>query len=82
MADPIRIDTPDALSGFLLVQKLEPLGAEVRGADGDRWQVELHPARAQGRLDEVLAAVRRWLDEQQLESTTVHVDGVPRVVER
>jgi hypothetical protein len=75
MAESIRIETPDALSGFLLVQKLELLGAEVRSADAERWEVRLPLDRARPRLEEVLGAVRRWLQEEQIASTVVHVDG-------
>jgi hypothetical protein len=75
MADAIRIDTPDALSGFLLVQKLEQLGAEVRSRDAERWEVRLPADRAAPRIDEVLGAVRRWLGEEQIASTVVHVEG-------
>ena len=80
MAEPIRIETPDALSGFLLVQKLESLGAEVRGAGDGRWEVRLPGERAEPRLEDVLAAVQRWLDEERIESTVVHAGDAERVL--
>lgn len=77
----IRIETPDALAGFLLVQKLRPFGAEVRGSGADgRWEVCLPAAQAERRLHEVLAAVVRWLEEERLPSTTVHAPSGSRVV--
>lgn len=83
MGQPIRIETPSALTGFLLVQKLERLGAEVHEADGtsERWEVRLQE-RAAGRLHEAVAAVQRWLDEERIPSTAVWADGTRRVLRR
>lgn len=73
----IKIDAPDAGSAFQLERRLSHMRPAAVGR-GAAWQVELDDA--EGRTEEVVAAVQHWLRDAGLRSTTVHVDGAPRVV--
>jgi hypothetical protein len=72
--EPIRIDAPDALLGFLLLQRLPQVDAHVGTHDG-RWAVEIEPGPEEP--DDLFAAlldtVRQWLRDEQLTRTTAHV---------
>lgn len=71
--DRIRIEVPDALRGFLLVQQLEPLPAEVVEVDEERFEVHV---LATGKLDTVVEEVRRWAAAEQIAQVTVRAfDG-------
>jgi hypothetical protein len=82
MVGPIRIEAPDALLGFLLMQRLPHTDARVN-PDGDRWSVEIHPAQRDGEdvVEELVATVRRWLRDEHIPATTVHVNGDSFTVE-
>ena len=70
MAGPIRVEAPDALMGFLLTQRLLPAAAEVMPV-GDAWEVHVQSTEP---LETVLDVVQRWLDDERLLLTTVHLD--------
>jgi hypothetical protein len=74
VSEPIRIEAPDALLGFLLLQRLPQVNAHVQ-TRGGRWAVEIEPG-AEG-PDDLFAAlldtVRQWLRDEQLPGTTAHV---------
>ena len=78
MRNLIRIEAPDALRGFLLLQELPPVAARVE-MTGGRCAVEIDPqgsdvgALASG----LLQAVRAWLRDADLEETTLHVGPTP-----
>lgn len=77
MAEPIRVDTPDAASAADLMQEVvSRFRAElVSGANG-RWEVHFHQDREQSRLVlDVLSVVERWLEARELTSTTLHLNG-------
>ncbi len=68
----VAVHAPDARSALALERRLSHLEPTAVGRD-ERWVVKLDDDG--DRLDEVLAAVRHWLREQGLESTSVNVDG-------
>ena len=74
MTDRIRIEAPDALLGFLLLQRLPQVEAKVELED-DRWAVEITPRDAdpEDLADALLETVRQWLRDEQLPETTLHV---------
>lgn len=74
----IRIEAPDAGSAFRLERRLSHMHPAAVGR-GAAWQVELDDA--EHRTEEIAAVVRHWLRDSGLRSTTMHVDGVPRVVD-
>ena len=69
----IAVHAPDARTALALERRLSHLEPTSVGRH-DSWIVELDDDG--DRLDEVLAAVRHWLREEGLESTSVNVDGV------
>ena len=74
MAESIRIEAPDALLGFLLLQRLPQLDAHVQ-TDGGSWAVEIEPGGedADDLFSDLLDTVRQWLRDEQLPQTTAHV---------
>lgn len=82
MADSIRITAPDALAAYVLKVRLDYVGEVAILAD-DAGQFELlvteRPGAGDG-LEEVLGSVRRWLVDEGIPSTVVHVDGVSQAV--
>jgi hypothetical protein len=70
----IRIAAPDGPSAFMLERHLRHLSPVTIGSD-DEWTVELEDT--EDRLEEIEAAVRHWLRESSLTSTTITVDGTP-----
>lgn len=77
---PLRIDAPDALSAFMLAQRLARFSPEIHPL-GDACEVRLAlPGTRPCPIPEVLAAVRRWLADEGLEATRVQIDGHPCMV--
>lgn len=74
MAQPLRVDAPDARRATLLAQSLAH-AETVELADG-RWEVCV-PLDREGRVTvpDVLAAARRWLGAEGLECTRIQIDG-------
>ena len=74
MPEPIRIDTPDALLGFLLLQRLPQVDAHVQTHDG-RWSVEIESGaeEADDLFATLLGTVKQWLRDEQLPRTTAYV---------
>ncbi len=74
MSEPIRIEAPDALLGFLLLQRLPQVNAHVQTHRGG-WAVEIEPGAEAP--DDLFAAlldtVRQWLRDEQLPRTTAHI---------
>jgi hypothetical protein len=83
VAEGIRIEAPDALLGFLLLQRLPQVEAEVH-PDGTAWSVEITPAERDPAdlVDDLLETVRHWLRDEQIEETTVYVGGRALTVSR
>jgi hypothetical protein len=74
VAQPIRIEAPDALLGFLLLQRLPQLDAHVQTL-GCGWAVEIEPGveEPEDLFSDLLDTVRQWLRDEQLTGTTAHV---------
>ena len=74
MAQPIRIEAPDALLGFLLLQRLPQLDAHVQTLGGG-WAVEIETGveEPEDLFSDLLDTVRQWLRDEQLTGTTAHV---------
>jgi hypothetical protein len=64
----VAVAAPDAATAFMLEHRLANLAPAVVGC-GDEWTVELEADES--RLDEIEAAVRRWLWEEALPETTL-----------
>jgi hypothetical protein len=64
----VAVAAPDAATAFMLERRLAHLAPTVVGR-GDEWTVELEADES--RLDEIEAAVRRWLWEEALPETTL-----------
>lgn len=73
----IHIGAPDAEAAFALEQRLAHLRPVTVGVEGE-WTVELEDT--EDRLEEIEAAVRHWLGERGLASTSLTVDGVSRTI--
>ena len=74
MAEPIRIEAPDALLGFLLLQRLPQVEAHVQ-SEGSGWAVAIDPRgeEPEDLFADLLGTVRQWLRDEQLSRTTAHV---------
>lgn len=75
--EPLQIDVPNPRSGMVLAAKLARIGANaelVSDGGGLRVSVSL---RFAGRelVPRSLAATREWLEECELDSTSVRLDG-------
>ena len=75
----IRIDAPSGGDAMALERRLAHL-SPTSVAMGDAWQVELDDDG--DRLDEILAAVRHWLEECEIPETDVHVGTSHRHIAR
>jgi hypothetical protein len=73
----IGILAPDAATALALEKLLSHLEPTTVGRH-ESWTVELEDDG--DRLDEVIAAVRHWLRENGIESTSVVVDGATHEV--
>ena len=71
-AQPIRIDAPSALLGFLLALRLQGHDARVVEHGEGRWSVEVSPSAPR---EWVLQHVQRWLDDEALGRVVVHMNG-------
>jgi hypothetical protein len=81
VSDRIRIEAPDPLHGFLLLQRLPTVEASVERA-GEGWAVEISTEeKADDLADALLETVRAWLRDERLPATTMHVGGRRRRVE-
>jgi hypothetical protein len=67
----ISVEVPSALLGFFLAMRLHGYEAEVVER-GDGWTVEV---AAGAPREWVLACVQRWVDDESLDSISVHIDG-------
>jgi hypothetical protein len=74
VAEPIRIEAPDALLGFLLMQRLPHFDAHVH-TDGGGWAVAIDPGgeEPEDLFADLLGTIRQWLRDEQLPRTTAHV---------
>jgi len=70
--EPIRIDAPSALLGFLLALRLQGHDARVVEGDEGAWSVEVSP---EAPTDWVLERVQHWLDEEALGQVVVRMNG-------
>jgi hypothetical protein len=75
----IGITAPDATSAFALEKRLSHLRPTSVG-HSDAWIVELEDD--EDRHDEIVAAVRHWLCDIDLESTELHVNGAVEQIEQ
>src|SRR5438105_4482751 len=73
----LAVAAPDADAAFALEWRLAHLDAAAVARHGS-WTVELEDDGE--RLDEILAAVRHWLRQRGLRSTSLALDGVPHRV--
>jgi hypothetical protein len=65
------VEAPSATLGRLLALRLEEHGmGAVEGEDGRKVAID-----ADGRHELVLACVQRWVDDEELDSVVVNVDG-------
>jgi hypothetical protein len=64
----LRVAAPDALRGFMLVQRLA--GAELTASDGDGYVVV---GSVNGDIAHALATIQEWLRDEEIEHTVVHV---------
>jgi hypothetical protein len=67
----VRVEAPDALTGFLLARRFAKGTAELV-AKGDGWEVRIS---TDSRLDLVMDVVQRWLDDEQILVSTISADG-------
>ncbi len=83
VAEAIRIEAPDALLGFLLLQRLPQVDAEVH-PEGKVWTVEIKPREhdSDDLVADLLETVRHWLRDEQIPQTTVYVGGRALTVSR
>jgi len=65
----LRIEVPDAASGFMLVHRLGE-GCALSGSDARGWIVA---GSADGNLPQTLAAVQQWLNDEAIDRVTIHV---------
>jgi hypothetical protein len=75
----IGITAPDATTAFALEKRLRHLRPTSVG-HSDAWVVELEDD--EDRHDEIVAAVRHWLRDIDLESTEIHVDSAVEQIEQ
>jgi hypothetical protein len=73
----IRIEAPNGDTALILERRLSHL-SPTTVSSGALWQVELDDDG--DRLDEILAAVKHWLAECEIEATAVHVGTKTRHV--
>jgi hypothetical protein len=78
----VRISVPDAASGERLQDLLEDLDAELRGLPVRDLEVvvTLKTAAREIVLGALLENIRRWMYEEELFATRVHVGDQPRIV--
>jgi hypothetical protein len=69
-AEPtLRIDVPDAVRGFRLVQRLGKHCA-LTGSESEGWTVV---GSANRDLSRILTAIQSWLEDETIDHVTVHV---------
>ena len=74
----IRVQVPNALSGYFLAGRLGDCGAQLGGSDGDGWLVEIPTGKPHSI---VLARVQEWLEEERLDGCVVDVEGTSYAME-
>jgi hypothetical protein len=77
VTEPLLIDAPTRQAGLALAEKLSLLGARAElVSHNGRVRVTV-PLQSAGRelVPRTLAAIREWLEELDLGSTSVHLDG-------
>jgi hypothetical protein len=67
--DSLRVEVPDAASGFMLVQRLGKR-CILDGSQTEGWTVA---ASANGDLTHVLATIQQWLHDESIDEVTVHL---------
>ncbi len=77
--EPIRIDAPSALLGFLLALRLQGHDARVVESGDGRWSVEVPPEVP---LEWLLDRVQHWLDDEALAKVVVHMNGETHTLTR
>jgi hypothetical protein len=79
VSEAIRVEAPNALLGFLLVQRLQHVDADVVPERDGGWTVEVPPDAPR---EWVLATVQEWADDEALNEVVVHMDGATYAVVR
>ena len=64
----LRVEVPDALSGFMLVQRLAR--GEVSGSETEGWLVR---SSADGDLPHILTTIQQWLHDEAIDHVTIHI---------
>jgi hypothetical protein len=75
--EPLQIDAPDAATGMALAEKLAQLGGRADLVSiGARLRVSVSlQSASRDFVPRSLAATREWLEECELDSTSVRLDG-------
>lgn len=77
-----RVDAGDARQAYELVRRLRRFEPElVARGEGFTLLVRLTGTRPSP-LPELLAATRRWMIDEAVESTRVEIDGRPQIIRR
>jgi len=64
----LRIEVPDALSGFMLIKRLAH--AEVSGSEVEGWIVT---GSANGDLPHILTTIQQWLHDEAIDQVTIYI---------
>ena len=65
----LRVEAPNAVSGFVLVQRLGSR-CTLEGSDEGGWVVA---GSANGDLADVLDTIRQWLHDEAIAEVSVHI---------
>jgi hypothetical protein len=65
----LRVEVPNAASGFMLVQRLN-YGCALEGSEESGWVIA---GPADGDLANTLATIQQWLRDEAIDQVTVHV---------
>ena len=68
-AHSLRIEVPDAIRGFTLVQRLG-VHCALHGSEAEGWIVAGSATRD---LPRVLATIQQWLEDETIDHVTVHL---------
>jgi hypothetical protein len=77
----IRVETPDALTAFILSRMLDAPRATISSLTESRWVLDV-PLADRGTIPQVLTVVREWLRQEELDVARVRVDGDDQVIRR
>jgi hypothetical protein len=73
----IRVEVPDARRGRALLERID--ASELACMAPESWAVI---GSADGDLPQVLAAIQRWLRDEDIEQTTVYLGDRPHTMTR